>query len=103
MGACLECDSTLGEREPAFFSPSRGGILCRNCEGLVPDRMTIDARLLRMAQSILRLPRADGTAQRLRRLTRHQTDPLNRLFAEHIEHTLGRRLRLSAYVLEEGK
>ena len=65
--------------------------------------MTIDTRLLRMAQSILRLPRADGATQRLPRLTRHQTDPINRLLAEHIEHTLGRRLRLPAYVLDDGK
>jgi DNA repair protein RecO (recombination protein O) len=102
MAACVECSSTLGEREPAWFSASRGGILCRNCEGLAHDRMTIDVRLLRMAQSILRLPRTDRGTQRLPRLTRHQTDPLNRLLAEHVEHTLGRRLRLHAYVLGNG-
>jgi hypothetical protein len=38
--------------------------------------------------------------QRLPRLTRHQTDPINRLLAGHVEHTLGRRLRMSPYVLE---
>jgi DNA repair protein RecO (recombination protein O) len=103
ISACVECSSTLTDREPAWFSPSRGGILCRNCESLVHDRMTIDVRLLRMAQSILRLPRADGSAQRLPRLTRHQTDPINRLLAEHVQHTLGRRLRMHAYVLGNGK
>ena len=103
MSVCVECSSTLGDREPAWFSPSRGGILCRNCESLVHDRMTIDVRLLRMAQSILRLPRAGASAQRLPRLTRYQTDPINRLLAEHVEHTLGRRLRLHAYVLGNGK
>jgi len=99
MSACVECSSVLSEREPVYFSPARGGILCRNCEGLVHDRTSVDGRLLRMAQSILRLPRSDGSAQRLPRLTRHQTDPINRLLAAHIEHTLGRRLRLHAYVL----
>jgi DNA repair protein RecO (recombination protein O) len=103
MTACVACNRGLSDREPAFFSPSRGGILCRNCEAVVHDRFSVDARLLRMAQSILRLPRSDGTAQRLPRLTRHQTDPINRLLAEHIEHTLGRRLRLPAYVLDNGK
>jgi len=44
-----------------------------------------------------------GLAQRLPRLTRHQTDPINRLLSEHVEHTLGRRLRLSAYVLGNGE
>jgi hypothetical protein len=60
--------------------------------------MSIDARLLSMVQLILRLPR-NGATRSLPRLTRHQTDPINRLFAEHIEHTLSRRLRLPAYVI----
>jgi hypothetical protein len=32
-------------------------------------------------------------------LTRHQTDPINRVFVEHVEHTLGRRLRMREYVV----
>jgi DNA repair protein RecO (recombination protein O) len=102
LATCVSCNSTLTEREPAFFSPGRGGVICRNCEGVVPDRMAVDNRLLRMVQSILRLPRAGAAAQRLPRLTRHQTDPINRLLAEHVEHTLGRRLRLPIYVLNGG-
>jgi hypothetical protein len=38
--------------------------------------------------------------QRLPRLTRHQTDPINRLLAGHVQHTLGRRLRMAQYVLD---
>jgi hypothetical protein len=98
----VSCGSPLGEREPAFFSPGRGGVVCRNCEGVVHDRMSVDQRLLRIVQSILKLPRTDGQAQRLPKLTRHQTDPINRMFAEHVEHTLGRRLRLVEYVLGNG-
>ena len=100
LAACVSCGSSLSEREQAFFSPGRGGVVCRNCEGVVPDRMSIDQRLLRMAQQILRLPRDNGQAQRLPRLTRHQTDPLNRIFAQHVEPTLGKRLRMPAYVLD---
>jgi DNA repair protein RecO (recombination protein O) len=103
LEACVSCHAVPAEREPAYFSPSRGGIICRNCEGVVHDRASIDPRLLRMVQGILRLPRTDGTTPRLPRLTRHQTDPINRLLADHVEHTLGRRLRLAAYVLDDGK
>jgi DNA repair protein RecO (recombination protein O) len=103
LPACVACNAVLTEREPAYFSPARGGVVCRNCEGVIPDRQPIDNRLLRMVQSILRLPRSDGSAQRLPRLTRHQTNPVNRLFASHIEHTLQRRLRLPAFVLDDGK
>jgi DNA repair protein RecO (recombination protein O) len=99
LSACAACGLAISDREPTYFSPARGGVVCRNCEGATHDRVPFDARLLRLLQTILRLPRANGTARRLPQLTRHQTDPLNRLFADQIEHTLGRRLQLAPYVL----
>jgi len=103
LATCAECGFPAGDYDPAYFSPGRGGVVCRNCEGRVPDRLAIDLRLLRLIQGVLRLPRVNGEAcppERLPRLTRHQTDPLNRVLCEHVEHTLGRRLRLARYVLE---
>jgi len=104
LSRCGECGQPVGEGEHAYFSADRGGVVCRNCEGAVPDRMAMDARLLRLMQGVLRLPRgANGSAggpQRLPKLTRHQTDPINRILAGHVEHTLGKRLRVSPYVLE---
>jgi DNA repair protein RecO (recombination protein O) len=76
------------------FSPDRGGILCRNCEPSFPQRLTLNPRLL----GIMQLFTTNG-ATRLPILTRHQTDPINKLLAEYIEHTLGRRLRLPKYVI----
>ncbi len=102
LANCTGCQSVLSDREPAYFSANRGGVVCRNCEEVVPDRLQIDARLLRMVQTILRLPRSNGSAHRLPRLTRYQTDPINRLLANHIEHTLGRRMRLTKFVLTSG-
>jgi DNA repair protein RecO (recombination protein O) len=96
---CASCGAVLDERGPAYFSANRGGVVCRNCEGTLPDRTEIDPRLLRLLQIILQLPRSNGSAQRLPQLTRHQTDPINRMFADHIQHTLGRPLRVSRYVL----
>jgi DNA repair protein RecO (recombination protein O) len=100
LARCVSCGrEAAAGAEATYFSPGRGGVVCRNCEGVVHDRMQIDLRLVRLVQGIMKLPRTNGTAQRLPRLTRHQTDPINRLFAEHVEHTLGRRLRLPRYVL----
>jgi len=96
---CASCGSPVDDRGPSYFSADRGGVVCRNCEGTLPDRTEIDARLLRMLRGILRLPRSDGVAQRLPQLTRRQTDPINRMFADHVQHTLGRPLRLPRYVL----
>jgi DNA repair protein RecO (recombination protein O) len=102
FATCSSCGHALspGRESHLFFSPSRGGVVCRNCESVVHDRAPFDPRLARLLQTILRLPRAaNGSAQRLPQLSRHQTDPVNRLFADQIEHTLGRRLQLAPYVL----
>jgi DNA repair protein RecO (recombination protein O) len=96
---CVCCGTTMDDRAPCFFSAARGGIVCRNCEQTTPDRSSFDPRLLRLLQTIVRLPRANGSPQRLPQLTRHQTDPINRIFADQIQHTLGRGLRLPKYVL----
>jgi DNA repair protein RecO (recombination protein O) len=95
---CVSCQKTPHDRERTYFSPARGGLICQNCEGAIPDRLNLDRRLLRLVQSILQLPRSNGVAQRLPRLTRLQTDPLNRLLAEHITHTLGKKLRTWRYL-----
>jgi DNA repair protein RecO (recombination protein O) len=99
LSACANCRAPLTDRLAWSFSPSRSGIVCRECEGVAHDRIALDARLLSMVGLILRLPRQNGSLLRLPRLTRHQTDPLNRVFAEHMQHTLGRRLRLLKHVL----
>jgi DNA repair protein RecO len=98
---CVLCHQELSDREPAAFSPARGGMVCRSCLPQVAQTMPFDFRLLRLAQGLLRLPRVDGSIQRLPRLTRHQSDPINRLILSHIEHTLGRRMRMSAYIFEK--
>src|SRR5438105_2817289 len=55
--ACVQCGSSVDRWELVYFSPSRGGVVCRNCEGATPDRIQIDVRLLRLLQGVLRLPR----------------------------------------------
>lgn len=91
--ACTECGVAIGTSDRAFFSPTRGGVVCRNCETVTPDRIELDIRLLRLVQSLLSGP------ARLPRLTRHQTDPINRILIEHIEYAIHHRLRLRQYVL----
>ncbi|HEV8292530.1 MAG TPA: DNA repair protein RecO, partial [Tepidisphaeraceae bacterium] len=96
LSTCTSCGreiATSGANQISF-SPDRGGVLCRNCEPSFPQRFTLNSRLL----GIMQLFTTNGTA-RLPILTRHQTDPINKLLAEYIEHTLGRRLRLPKYIL----
>lgn len=97
LTACVECGVNISDR--AAFSPRLSGLVCRNCEISAPDRMQIDPRLIRMVQGILALPQSNGAPRRLPHLTRHQTDPINRMLAEHIQHTLTRRLRMTSYIL----
>jgi DNA repair protein RecO (recombination protein O) len=99
LSGCVNCGVAINSRDAVYFSPARGGVLCKNCEGVEPDRLPMDVRLLGMLQTILRLPKANGTIQRLPRLTRHQTDPINRLLARHMQQTLGKTLRMPPYIL----
>lgn len=100
LSRCVDCGGPSDAAVLSYFSPRAGGAICRNCEGLHPDRLAIDSRLLRMVQGILKLPRADGSIRRLPQLTRHQTDPINRVLAEHVQHTLGRPLTMGRWVLD---
>ena len=109
LTSCASCGGTVGGMtgrgdEPAFFSPAESGVVCWRCESAIPDRMEVDPRLLRVMQTVLRLPRdTTGTMpQRLPQLARAQTDPINWILAEHVEHTLSRRLRMPRYVLGSG-
>jgi DNA repair protein RecO (recombination protein O) len=99
LSTCVQCGRAVTDAEPVFFSPSRGGVICSACERATPDRIRLHPRLLGLARQVRRLPRVGGIPQRLPRLTRLQTDPLNRLFAEQVRQTLGRPLRMTRYVL----
>ena len=63
------------------------------------DRLAYFARTEKsrtlIIQNVLTL-RATGA--RLPGLTRHQTDPINRLLADYVQHMLGKRLRMAKHV-----
>jgi DNA repair protein RecO (recombination protein O) len=98
FGVCVSCGNVVGDREDVYFSPSRGGVVCGKCDGVIADRIPVDVRLLRLLRMIQK-PVENSPGRRLPRLTRHQTDPINRLLLQHIEHTLGRRPKSAYYIL----
>jgi len=98
FAACVSCANPIAEKESVSFAPSRGGVICRNCQPAFPDRLNLDARLLRLLQ-LIQAPVASGIPRRLPKLTRHQTDPLNDLLMQHLENSLGRRPRSAYYIL----
>ena len=96
----MQCGCPPEQRDDrVFFTPARGGVVCRNCETTTPDRIETDPRLIRMVQGLIKLPRTGADVERLPRLTTRQTNPVNRIIAEHVEHMLSRRLRMPAYVI----
>jgi DNA repair protein RecO (recombination protein O) len=100
LSTCVQCGCAPEQRDDrVFFTPARGGVVCRNCETTTPDRIETDPRLIRMVQGMMRLPRDAATVERLPRLTTRQTNPVNLLIAEHVQHMLSRRLRMPAYVI----
>ena len=103
LDQCTVCGRRMAGEHVVFFAPSQGGVLCRNCEGKVPDRVSVDARLLGIAEMVSHLPRADGRALRLPRLTRTQTDPLQAVFARHLMHNTGLPFRMPRHLLRRRK
>lgn len=101
LSRCVNCGRDAGGSGGgrAYFSPSAGGVACRNCESAYPDRAELDARLLGAIRLVQAMTRDGAPPQRLPILTRHQTDPINRLLVDHVQYATGKRLRLAAYVL----
>ncbi len=93
LANCTSCGNALASSDAGYFSAAQGGVLCRDCEGSFPDRLVLEPGLIGIVQNILLLP------NRLPRLTRRQSDPINRILARHMQHTLGRELRLAQYVI----
>ncbi len=96
LANCVNCRSPIGtgDRDEVYFAAPQGGVVCRNCQGTFPQRLAVDVRLMRMLRGL----QATNPA-RLPRLTRHQTDPVNHLLAEHIQHVTGKRPKMAMYVL----
>ncbi len=92
LEACDACRLGIDEGEVVYFSPERGGIICRNCEHQARDRIEVNASLVRMLAGFLKLRSLPG-------LTREHTDPLNRLIAEHVQHQLGKKMKMVGYVI----
>jgi DNA repair protein RecO (recombination protein O) len=98
LSSCASCGRPLWNGR-VIFSPQAGGIICESCKPPAGPRLTTDARLVRILQTILKLPRAQGIPQRLPRLTRLQTDPVNSLLADYLRHITGHDLRVAQYVI----
>jgi DNA repair protein RecO (recombination protein O) len=99
LTACAACGKSVPSVWAVCFAFERSGVVCRDCERAFPQRTSLDGRLLRIMQYVLGMTRHDASPARLPVLTRHQTDPINRLLAQHIQHTLSRPLRLASFVL----
>lgn len=96
---CVQCGAAVDLRLSTFMSPGRGGVVCANCHLATPDCVQMDVRLLSLMQAMSRLLLQKGADARLPQLTRHQSDPINRALAAHIQHALGKKLRMPKWIL----
>ncbi len=96
LGLCAQCGQTVEQTGTVSFVPSCGGVVCRDCERAFAQRTPIHARVLGVLRYVMKVNNHDS--RRLPALTRHQSDPINRVVADHVEHVLGQRLRSRHFV-----
>jgi DNA repair protein RecO (recombination protein O) len=96
---CRACGQEITGQGEAWLIPHDGSVACGQCGAPPNQRVPLDGRVLRMIQLILKLPQADGRPQRLPRLSRAQSDPINELLLSYLQETGGRRLKTARYVV----
>lgn len=96
LGLCAQCGQTVEQTGTVSFVPSCGSVVCRSCTGAFTQTTRIDARVLGVLRYVMKVNSHDS--RRLPALSRHQTDPINRVIADHVEHVLGQRLRSRRFV-----
>ena len=96
---CRRCGQEITGQADAWFIPHEGSVACGQCGALPNQRVPLDWRVLRMIQLILKLPQAEGRPQRLPRLSRAQSDPINALLLSYLQETAGRALKTARYVV----
>lgn len=96
---CHSCGRDISGEASAWFVPHDGSVACQQCGAPPNQRLLLDGRVVRMIQLILKLPQTAGRPQRLPRLSRAQSDPVNLLLAGYVGEMAGRAIRSARYVL----
>jgi DNA repair protein RecO (recombination protein O) len=100
---CRTCGAAVdGRRGMVGFDAAAGGVICGKCQASEPRKQRIDGRLIGVLHNVLRLQSSGLPPERLPMLTRHQTDPINRLLSGYVQQLLGRGLRMEGYVMGTG-
>lgn len=97
---CASCSADQKILPPRVgFDSRQGGLLCNNCMGAFPQRMNLDGKLIAILRTFDRLLKDGAHWQKLPKLTRLQSDPINRLLGKHASESADRELRLLDYIL----
>jgi len=102
MTMCGSCGSPLtvqgakGGRD-VYFSSSQGGLLCGECEGAADEKLRVDAPALAGMAALTAVEAGTKVA-----LPDKQARSVNRILAYHISRQIGKRLKMSRYVLGKG-
>jgi DNA repair protein RecO (recombination protein O) len=94
---CASCGAEVTRR--TRFSPARGGLICEKCRKNGLEGMYFDPVLAKIIATVESLPRVDGQAVRLPRLSTTQIDQVHGLLAAHLSHVLSRQPRLVRWVV----
>jgi len=100
LRACAVCgrDVPAGRREVVHFSSRQGGLICRDCEAAVAEKIRLEGAAL-PGLAALQAARAARTSGRKITMPDEQAHAVNRLLAYHIAEQLGKPLKLARYAM----
>jgi DNA repair protein RecO (recombination protein O) len=98
LRVCVSCGRKLGdELQPASFSSSLGGMLCRDCEGEAREKYRLDAVALEGLAALAAAEAAPRPGGKRAALPPQQAQAVIRLLAYHIGQQTGRNLRMARH------
>ncbi len=102
LAACVECGKSpppsAAKRGELYFSASKGGLLCRDCETAVMEKYRLDGPTLAGLAALQAAQAAKPSAKRIT-LPDSQAHAVNRLLAYHIREQLGKELKLARHAI----
>jgi DNA repair protein RecO (recombination protein O) len=103
LKSCTECGKSIEKadasaRRGVYFSSAQGGLICRDCEATIVEKLRLDADAL-AGVMVLQVAEEIKLTGRKVSLVDKQAHAVNRLLGYHVSQQFGKQLKLTRYAI----